>query len=87
MITVKDIKIDSSEEEITDFCNRIPLSDMTSEMKQLYMDYAMSIFALKYQKEILNEQNVYNKSQLFWSRILAFATIALVVATLLLIKF
>jgi len=39
------------------------------------------------QKELLNSQNNYNSKQLFWSKVLALSTIALVVANLLLIKF
>lgn len=38
----------------------------------------------KLQKKLLDEQNEYNRKQLFWSRILAIATILLVFATLLL---
>jgi len=41
----------------------------------------------KLQKELLDSQNTFNKKQLFWSRILSLATIALVMATMLLIKF
>ena len=48
----------------------------------------------KLQKKLLDEQNEYNRKQLFWSRVLALATIGLaiitlglVIATLLLIKF
>lgn len=41
----------------------------------------------KLQRELLDKQNEYNKKQLFWSRVLAIATICLVLATLLLIKF
>ncbi len=37
-------------------------------------------------RELIENQNIYNSKQLFWSRILALATIALVIATLLLIK-
>lgn len=38
------------------------------------------------QKKLLDGQNEYNKKQLFWSRVLAVATIGLVLATLLLLK-
>lgn len=40
----------------------------------------------KLQKKLIEEQNEYNKRQLFWSRLLIFATIFLVFATLLLVK-
>lgn len=39
------------------------------------------------QKKLIEEQNIYNEKQLFWSRLLTIATIGLVIATLLLIKF
>ena len=41
----------------------------------------------KRHKELLTEQNEYNKKQLFWTRILAIATICLAIATILLVKF
>jgi len=41
----------------------------------------------KLQRKLLDEQNEYNRKQLYWSRILAIATICLVIATLLLLKF
>lgn len=41
----------------------------------------------KLQKRLIEEQNSYNKKQLFWSRALTIGTWLLVIATLLLIKF
>ncbi|MBU6414811.1 hypothetical protein KGQ34_01015 [Patescibacteria group bacterium] len=41
----------------------------------------------KLQKELLDSQKEYNRKQLFWSRILSIATIALVIVTLFLVKF
>jgi hydrogenase maturation factor HypF (carbamoyltransferase family) len=41
----------------------------------------------KLQQELLDSQKEYNKKQLFWSRVLAISTIALVFATALLVKF
>ena len=41
----------------------------------------------KSQEELLKSQNEYNSKQLFWSRVLSLATIALVIATLLIVKF
>lgn len=40
----------------------------------------------KLQKILIEEQNIYNKKQLFWSRLLVIITFFLVIATLLLIK-
>ena len=42
---------------------------------------------LKLQEEVLKKQNEYNAKQLWWSRVLAIGTWALVLATLLLVKF
>lgn len=42
---------------------------------------------LSLQKDLVHSQDEYNKKQLFWSRVLAIATIALVLITLLLVKF
>ncbi len=39
------------------------------------------------QKQLIKEQNEYNRKQLFWSRLLTIATVGLVIATLLLVKF
>lgn len=41
----------------------------------------------KRHKELLQNQNIYNQKQLFWTRILSIATICLVIATILLVKF
>jgi len=41
----------------------------------------------KLQKDLLDSQKDYNAKQLFWSRVLAWATIALVLATLFLVKY
>lgn len=51
------------------------------------MQHLGAVFVnFKLQKKLLNEQNEYNRKQLYWSRILAFATIGLALATLLLLK-
>ena len=39
------------------------------------------------QKAMLDKQNEYNRKQLYWSRLLTFGTWALVVATLLLLRY
>jgi len=41
----------------------------------------------KRHKELLEQQNDYNSKQLLWTKILAIATIALVIVTALLVKF
>jgi len=44
------------------------------------------ILNFKLQKKLIEEQNEYNRKQLFWSRLLVIATICLVIATLLLLS-
>lgn len=39
------------------------------------------------QKKLIEEQNIYNKKQLYWSRLLSIATWLLAIATFLLIKY
>ena len=59
------------------------INNCVPEMQQIG-----AIFIIfKLQKKLLDEQNEYNRKQLFWSRVLAIATICLVLATLLLLKF
>jgi len=47
----------------------------------------LAMLNYKLQAELLDNQNEYNKKQLSWSRILAIGTWALVIVTLLLVKF
>lgn len=50
--------------------------------------HAGSVFInYKLQKELLDSQREYNRRQLFWSRVLSVSTVALVIATLLLVEF
>jgi len=41
----------------------------------------------KKHKELIDQQNAYNKRQLFWAKLLTIGTWALVIATMLLVKF
>ena len=87
MRTLSEITINSSDEEIKEFCEAVPMMGLGSEMRQMYMDYGINLLNLKQQLKLLKEQEDYNKKQLTWSRILAVGTWALVIATLLLVKF
>lgn len=58
----------------------------SSEVRQMYMNYVTNLLAIKQQQKIIADQKEYNNKQLFWSRILAVGTWALVIATLLLVK-
>ena len=80
------ITIDSTEKEILDFCEQ-ESHQAPGYGHEMKLDYGFNLYAAKQQQKMLQEQNMYNGKQLFWSRILAIATIALVIATFLLIKF
>ena len=86
MKTLSEVNINSTEEQIFKFCEEVPMTGMSSEMREMYLHYGTSLLALKQQQKLLIEQNTYNQKQLFWSRTLTIGTWALVVATLLLIK-
>lgn len=47
----------------------------------------IAFLGYKFQEELLKSQNDYNSKQLYWSRVLAIATIFLFFATLLLVRF
>lgn len=87
MRLLSEVSIDSSEGEIIKFCEGIPMMALDVQVRQMYMDYGTTLLTLKQQQKLLIEQNIYNNKQLFWSRTLTVATWALVVATLLLIKY
>lgn len=87
MRTLSEININSNDEEIFKFCEEVQMTGLSPEIRQMYLHYATSLLGLKQQQRLLNEQNDYNKNQLYWSRALTIGTFALVVATLLLVKF
>jgi len=87
MRTLSEINLKSTEDEITKFCEDVPMMGLGSEVRQMYMEYGINLLVLKQQQKLLDEQGGYNKKQLFWSRILAVATISVAVATILLVKF
>lgn len=83
------VDMTSSEEEITNFCQQATTAIFTSrfEVREMYLNYGLSLLNIKQQQRLLKEQEIYNRKQLFWSRILAIATICLALATILLVKF
>ena len=87
MRTLTEININKTEEEITKFAQEIPLMSPSSEIRQMYMDYATSLLLAKQQQKLMEDQRKYNKEQLSLSRNLVIATWALVIATLLIIKY
>lgn len=87
MRILSEININSTEEEISKFCEAVPMMGLGSEMRQMYMDYGINLLNLKQQQKLLNEQNNYNRKQLFSSWILNVGTWALVLVTLLLVNF
>jgi len=91
------ITIDSTEKEILDFCE-LEKDQAPNYGHEMKLQYGFNLLNLKQEKEILmnqneynkaqlNAQNKYNATQLFWSRVTAVATIGLVLVTLLLVKF
>jgi hypothetical protein len=80
------INLDSSEEDIVNFCN-LESNQSPGYGHEMRLNYGLNLLSLKQQKSLVQEQNHYNNKQLFWSRVLAVATIALVIATILLVKF
>jgi hypothetical protein len=81
--------LSSTDEEIVEFCRRATTAMWTSrfEAREMYLKYGISLLNLKQQQRLLRDQQEYNRKQLFWSRILAIATIGIALATVLLIKF
>ena len=84
----QDLNLDSSEKEVIEFCQKEasgnPCMGVGHEMR---LSYGLNLLLSKQQKRILDEQRTYNDKQLFWSRVLAIATIFLASATILLVKF
>ena len=73
-------RLDMSVEEILKIMNRSEGHTETIHAGAVFLQY-------KLHDELLENQNTYNQKQLFWSRVLALATVGLVVATILLVKF
>ena len=85
-MTINDIKIDSSEKDILDYC-KYEADQAPGYGHEMKLNYGLNLLSIKQQKKLLDDQNTYNKNQLFWSRIIAVATIMLALATILLVKF
>lgn len=80
------ITIESSEKDILEFCEN-EANQAPGYGHEMRLSYGQNLLIIKQQKRLVEDQNIYNKKQLFWSSILALATIGLTVATVLLIKF
>jgi hypothetical protein len=70
---------DESKEEILKKLNNAQGVPQTIQIGLAFLNF-------KLQEELLEKQNIYNNKQLFWSRMLAVGTWALVLVTLLLVK-
>ena len=81
---------DMSVEEIVDGMQKVT-ETVSVETGKLFLQYKLQQQLLSEQKEqqkaILEQQNIYNKKQLCWSRWLTIGTWALVIATILLVIF
>jgi len=87
MRTLSEINIHSTEQQILQFCQAIPMMALDVQMRQMYMDYSINLLALKQQQKLLDEQNQYNQKQLVWARTVAITAIVSVLVTLGLLKF
>ena len=83
MRTLKEININSTEEEISKFCEDIPLLGLNSEIRQMYMDYATSLLIVKQQQKLLADQNSFNEKTLKTNKRLVTATWVLVIISVL----
>ena len=74
--------IDDTREEIIEKINNAQGVIETINIGLAFLNYKFQKELLENQKKLLEDQNDYNRKQLCWSRILAFATIAPVLVTL-----
>jgi len=74
MRTLREININSTEEEIYKFCEDVPMMGLSSEMREMYLHYATSLLSLKQQQKLLNDQSVFNEKLLKQNRNLTIAT-------------
>lgn len=87
MRILSEINIHSTEEQILKFCQDVPMMAMDVQVRQMYMDYATNLLALKQQQKLLIEQNQYNQRQLFWARVVAISTVLSVLVALGILSF
>jgi len=85
-MTINDIKIDSPEKDILEFCKN-EADQAPGYGHEMKLNYGLNLLSIKQQKKLIDDQNTYNQDQLFWSRVLAVATICLAIATVLLVTF
>jgi hypothetical protein len=90
-VVMADFKIDMSIEQILDKMNKNDGNTETIHAGPCFLQYKFHRTLMEEQnqqhKALLNSQNDYNKKQLRWTRALVFGTWALVLVTLLMIKF
>ena len=84
MQEVEKLNIETSEENLIAFCRNIALEPMlSSEVRAMYQNYAISILNLKQQKKLLEEQRDSSKNLIKATWALAGATILLVIVDLI----
>jgi hypothetical protein len=87
-VKVNVFKKEMSDEEILNKISEDAANTAWFNTGSCYLAYKLQQQSMdeqnKQNKEILKQQNIYNRKQLFWSRMLVWVTLALVVATLLL---
>ncbi|MFI5260227.1 MAG: hypothetical protein ACHQU0_00300 [Candidatus Paceibacteria bacterium] len=75
-----DLNLDSSEEEILNFCQRVPVfPQVLPEQKDMYLRYGMSLLELKKQRQLFEE----NQKLTRHTRNLSYATVILAVGTII----
>ena len=82
----QNLNLDSSEKDILAYCQK-EADQAPGYGHEMKLNYGLNLLLLKQQNKLLNDQKIYNQKQLFWSRILAVATICLAIATILLVRF
>jgi hypothetical protein len=82
VMLLPDITIDSSEEDIVAFC-KDEASQAPGYGHEMKLNYGLNLLLIKQQKQLVEDQNEYNKKILNANKKLVYATFGLVIATLL----
>lgn len=84
MKEIENLNIETSEEDLIAFCRNVPLApSLSSEVRAMYQNYAISLLSLKQQKKLLEDQRDSSKKLVMATWALAGATILLVIVDLI----
>ena len=85
MQEIEKLNIETDEKELVDFMRKIPLvGSYSSEVRTMFQNFAANLLNLKQQKKLLEDQKGSNKKLVIATWVLAGATIALAIITLIL---